>query len=90
MSSAGVAGFHVQAANRDALVEKSNLGHLGAALRIVQEPVIASGGARDIADLTALRDLEMDGRKLQGVVVGREITEGRFTIEEAEGLLGAG
>ena len=61
-----------------------------AALRIVSEPVIASGGARDMADLTALRDLEVDGRSLQGVVVGREITEGRFTIEEAQALLGDG
>lgn len=89
LSSAGVAGFHVQQANRDALVEPSNQGHLGAALRIVSEPVIASGGARDMADLTALRDLEHDDRKLQGVIVGREISEGRFTIEEAQELLGS-
>jgi len=54
----------------------------------VTEPVIASGGARDIADLTSLRDLEAADRSLQGVVVGREITEGRFTVEEAKALLG--
>ncbi|MCJ7726432.1 MAG: HisA/HisF-related TIM barrel protein [Acidimicrobiia bacterium] len=87
LSSAGVAGFHVQQANRDALVERSNLGILGEALAVVTEPVIASGGARDIADLTSLRDLCRDQRCLAGVVVGREITEGRFTIEEAKALL---
>jgi phosphoribosylformimino-5-aminoimidazole carboxamide ribonucleotide (ProFAR) isomerase len=68
-------------------VEPSNLGILGEALAVVTEPVIASGGARDVADLTALRDLERDGRHLQGVVFGREITEGRFTIEQAEAIL---
>jgi len=88
LSSAGVAGFHVQQANRDALVERSNLGILAEALEVVTEPVIASGGARDIADLTSLRDLEAADRSLQGVVVGREITEGRFTVEEAKALLG--
>ena len=90
LSSAGVAGFHVQAANRDALVEPSNLGILSEALQVVTEPVIASGGARDLADLTSLRDLEREGRKLQGVVVGREITEGRFGIADAKALIDAG
>jgi phosphoribosylformimino-5-aminoimidazole carboxamide ribotide isomerase len=88
LSSAGVAGFHVQQANRDTLVEPSNLGILAAALQVVTEPVIASGGARDIADLISLRDLERNGRRLQGVVAGREITEGRFTLDEARALLG--
>ncbi|MBU1866445.1 MAG: hypothetical protein KKE89_08530, partial [Actinobacteria bacterium] len=88
LSSAGVAGFHVQQANRNTLVEPSNLGILAAALQVVTEPVIASGGARDIADLISLRDLERNGRRLQGVVAGREITEGRFTLDEARALLG--
>ncbi|MCB2222579.1 MAG: nitronate monooxygenase [Actinobacteria bacterium] len=88
LSSAGAAGFHVQAANRDALVEPTNLGLLRATLAVVEEPVIASGGARDVADLTSLRDLVHEGRRLQGVVVGREVTEGRFSIEEARALLG--
>jgi len=87
LSSAGVAGFQVQQAGRDSLVEPSNLGILGSALEIVSEPVIASGGARDVADLASLRDLEHSGRKLQGVIVGREITEGRFTIEQAKEIL---
>ena len=87
LSSAGAAGFHVQQANRNALVEPSNLGILSETLSVVSEPVIAAGGARDIADLTSLRDLCRDERCLAGVVVGREITEGRFTIEAAKALL---
>jgi phosphoribosylformimino-5-aminoimidazole carboxamide ribonucleotide (ProFAR) isomerase len=90
LSSAGVAGFHVQAANRDALTEPSNLGILAEALTVAEEPVIASGGARDLKDLAGLRDLEAGGRRLDGVIVGREITEGRFTVEEAQALIGAG
>ena len=35
------------------------------------------------------KELEVNGRKLHGVVVGREVTEGRFTIEEAAALLQA-
>ena len=66
LSSAGAAGFHVQQANRDALVEPSNLGILAETLAVVTEPVIASGGARDIADLTSLRDLCRDERCLAG------------------------
>jgi phosphoribosylformimino-5-aminoimidazole carboxamide ribotide isomerase len=87
LSSAGVVAFFVQQANRDALTEPSNLGILGSALRIVTEPVIASGGARDVDDLAGLRDLEVDGRRLAGVVVGREVTEGRFSLEEARASL---
>jgi phosphoribosylformimino-5-aminoimidazole carboxamide ribotide isomerase len=87
LSSAGVAGFHIQQAGRDSLTEPSNLGILGEALEVVSEPVIASGGARDLADLTSLRDLERDGRKLRGLIVGREVTEGRFTLDQAQEIL---
>lgn len=89
LSSAGVAEFFVMQAGRDALVEPSNLGILRRALEIVDEPVVASGGARDIADLLSLRAVEVDGKRLAGVVVGREITEGRFTIEQARQVLNA-
>jgi phosphoribosylformimino-5-aminoimidazole carboxamide ribonucleotide (ProFAR) isomerase len=90
LSSAGVAAFFVMQAQRDALVEPSNLGILRRALEIVDEPVIASGGARDLADLRSLLGLEAAGKRLAGVVVGREITEGRFTMNEAYRLFGEG
>lgn len=87
LSSAGVAAFMIQEAGRDALEQQSNLGILRRALGMVAEPVIASGGARDLEDLQHLVDLENDGRRLDGVIVGREITEGRFTMEDARKLL---
>ena len=88
LSSAGVASFHVIQALRNSLVEPSNLGILEASLAIVKEPVIAAGGARDMNDLKALAALESEGRRLAGLVVGREVTEGRFSIEEARAILG--
>jgi phosphoribosylformimino-5-aminoimidazole carboxamide ribotide isomerase len=87
MSSAGVVAFLVSEAGRDALNEAPNLQILAEALAIVEEPVIAAGGVRDIEDLRQLIQLEASGRRLGGVVVGREVTAGRFTIEEAKEIL---
>jgi phosphoribosylformimino-5-aminoimidazole carboxamide ribonucleotide (ProFAR) isomerase len=78
----------VAEAGRDALKAQANLGILRRAMGFVSEPVIASGGARDMADLKALVELESEERHLGGVVVGREITEGRFTMAEAREVLG--
>ncbi len=72
---------------RDALEEPPNFSALSRALSIVDEPVVAAGGVRNLEDLAHLRDLEVDGKHIGGVVVGREVTAGRFTIEEALGLL---
>jgi len=87
LSSAGAAGFMVAEANRDALTEPPNFWILHEAMSYVDDPVIAAGGVRNLADLRALTELTSDGKRLGGVVVGREVTEGRFTMEEAAGLL---
>ncbi len=87
MSAAGVAAFMVNQAGRDALVEPPNFGILRRALEYVDEPIVAAGGVRDLDDLRELKRLEANGRGLEGVVVGREVTEGRFTISEALELL---
>lgn len=89
LSSAGVAAFLVQEAARDALSEQANLGILRRAMGMVPEPIIAAGGARDLEDLQHLVTLENEGRRLGGVVVGREVTEGRFTMEQARTALDA-
>lgn len=89
MSSAGAAAFFVTEANRNALTTPPNFGVLQTALELADEPVIASGGVRHLADLEELRNLTVGGKRLGGVVVGREVTEGRFTVEEAKELLGA-
>jgi phosphoribosylformimino-5-aminoimidazole carboxamide ribotide isomerase len=88
LSSAGVAAFLVGEAGRDALASSANYGILRRALSLAAEPVIAAGGATDTDDLRALAELEEAGRRLDGVIVGREITQGRFTMAEAREIIG--
>lgn len=90
LSSAGAAGFMVAEVGRDALEEPPNFEALRRALSIVDEPVIAAGGVRNTDDLRELKALEANGNQLSGVVVGREVTAGRFTVEEAAALVRRG
>lgn len=87
MSAAGAAAFFVMAAGRDVITEPANLEILSEALATVDEPVVAAGGARDVEDLHKLLDLSVNGRTLSGLVVGREVTEGRFTLKEARQII---
>jgi phosphoribosylformimino-5-aminoimidazole carboxamide ribotide isomerase len=88
MGSAGAAAIMIAEARRDALAEPANLEALRRALEIVEEPVIAAGGVRNLEDLRALVGLQAAGRNIAGVVVGREVTEGRFTMAAALELFG--
>lgn len=90
MSSAGVVSFLVAEAGRDALEDPPNFQILAESLATVEEPVIASGGVRDLDDLRTLWRLESSGRTLAGVIVGREVTAGRFTVSEAKQVLAGG
>ncbi len=87
MSSAGVWGFFIAEGRRDTLTEPPGFGILQEALGYVDEPIIAAGGVRHLDDLQALKNLQIGDRRLAGVVVGREVTEGRFTIEQAQAVL---
>ncbi len=87
LSSAGAAAFMLSEVGRDALNEPPNFDNLELALTTVEEEVIAAGGVRGVEDLELLRDLEVNGRQVGGVVVGREVTAGRFTVEEAVALV---
>jgi phosphoribosylformimino-5-aminoimidazole carboxamide ribotide isomerase len=59
-------------------------------LRATPVPVVASGGVGSLDHLRALRDLEVGGRRLEGVIVGRALYEGAFTVEEALAALSGG
>ena len=87
MSSAGVVAFLVAEAGRDALEQSPNFQILTEALAAVEDPVIASGGVGDLDDLRRLVELDASGRRIAGLVVGREVTAGRFTIEEAKEVM---
>jgi phosphoribosylformimino-5-aminoimidazole carboxamide ribotide isomerase len=82
LSSGGAGAFMITEVGRDALVEPPNFDALEMALDLVDEPVIAAGGVRDLDDIARLVQMERKGRNLAGVVVGREVTAGRFTIEQ--------
>ncbi|MBT8215238.1 MAG: hypothetical protein HKN74_09015 [Acidimicrobiia bacterium] len=89
LSSAGAAGFMIAEAGRDALHEPPNHSSLELALTTVtpDEEVVAAGGVRNLEDLEDLRQIAVDDRRLGGVVVGREVTEGRFTFEDARAVI---
>jgi phosphoribosylformimino-5-aminoimidazole carboxamide ribotide isomerase len=90
MSSAGAVSFLIAEAGRDALIEPPDKKILAEALRTVEEPVIAAGGVRNLDDLRELLSIEEAGRFLGGIVVGREVTHGRFTFAEAKAVIDAG
>ncbi len=89
LSSGGAAGFMISEVGRDALVEPPNFDALKLAVALVDEPVVAAGGVRDLEDIATLVNLTENGHKLAGLVVGREVTAGRFTVEEAAKELAA-
>jgi phosphoribosylformimino-5-aminoimidazole carboxamide ribotide isomerase len=68
---------------RDGMFAGPDIDGLTAVLRATATPVIASGGVGGLADVVALRAIEVDGRGLEGVIVGRALYEGRLDIEEA-------
>ena len=60
-----------------------DLAGLAALLEATEVPVVASGGVGALGDLDALAGLERGGRRLEGVIVGKALYEGRFTVAEA-------
>jgi phosphoribosylformimino-5-aminoimidazole carboxamide ribotide isomerase len=75
---AGAASFVVTNIAKDATLEGPDLDGLAAVVRATTAPVIASGGVGTLDHLRALTDTGVDG-----VIVGKALYEGRFTIEEA-------
>lgn len=90
LESAGIVSVMVTEAGRDALIEPSDTRILLDTLEAVDVPVIASGGVRSLDDLRELMSLEAAGSRIAGVVVGREVTHGRFTLEEAKAVIAEG
>jgi phosphoribosylformimino-5-aminoimidazole carboxamide ribotide isomerase len=79
----GVAALIVTEIGRDGTMAGPDLDQLGAVLDATALDVIASGGVGTLDDVTALAGLRRAGRSQAGVIVGRAIYEGRFTVEEA-------
>ena len=67
----------------DGTLAGPDLEGLATVLEACRLEVIASGGVGSLADLEALATLSAAGRRLAGVVVGKALYEGRFSVEEA-------
>ncbi len=90
MSSAGVAAFLIAEAGRNPLTEPLDLEIFAETLELVPEPVIVAGGVGSLDDLRTLTRLSVDGNRLRGVIVGREVTVGRFSMADAKQTVMAG
>ena len=66
---------------KDGTLSGPNIGELKKLLKITGLKVIASGGVAKLGDLDRLRKLEKEG--LSGVIIGKALYEGRFTLPQA-------
>ncbi len=68
---------------RDGMLGGPDLAGYGELLAATSLPVVASGGVGSREDLAALAALEVAGRRLAGVVVGKALLDGRLSLPEA-------
>jgi phosphoribosylformimino-5-aminoimidazole carboxamide ribotide isomerase len=67
--------------SRDGTGEGVNVEETRRVARAVKIPVIASGGVATLDDIRRLKKLETDG--VEGVIIGRALYSGAFTLREA-------
>jgi phosphoribosylformimino-5-aminoimidazole carboxamide ribotide isomerase len=80
---AGAAAFIVTDIGRDGTLAGPDVDGLASVLDTTDVDVIASGGVSSLSDIEALTSLSAGGRRLEGVIVGKALYEGAFTVEEA-------
>jgi phosphoribosylformimino-5-aminoimidazole carboxamide ribotide isomerase len=81
----GVRRFVYTPVDVDGLMEGPDLDSLREVAAATDAEVIYSGGVGSIDDLRALSELGLEN--LEGVIVGKALYEGRFTIAEAKAAL---
>jgi phosphoribosylformimino-5-aminoimidazole carboxamide ribotide isomerase len=85
LSVAGVAAFVVTDIARDGVLGGPDVEGCRAAAAATDVPVIASGGVGSLDDLAALQ-----ATGVSGVIVGKALYEGRFTVAEALAVVRGG
>jgi phosphoribosylformimino-5-aminoimidazole carboxamide ribotide isomerase len=85
---AGVSAIIYTDIGRDGMLGGLNLDQTVALSQRLTTPVIASGGVGSLADLAALKDAAK-GTRIEGVIVGRALYDGRVEAAQALSLLGA-
>ena len=83
LEGSGVAAVIVTEIGRDGTLAGPDLELFATTLETTDADVVASGGVGSLADLEALASLEAGGRRLAGVIVGKALHDGVFTVEEA-------
>ena len=81
--SSGAEAVVVTEISRDGTMSGPDTAGLSAVLAATGLAVIASGGVASLDDLTALAAIGDASRCLAGVIVGRALYEGRFTVKQA-------
>jgi phosphoribosylformimino-5-aminoimidazole carboxamide ribonucleotide (ProFAR) isomerase len=79
----GVAAFVVTDISRDGVLVGPDTTGYRTLIGATDVPVLASGGVGTLDHLRELADVEANGRRLAGVIVGKAIYEGVFTVAEA-------
>lgn len=77
------AAFVITDISRDGMLTGPDVDGLAAAVAATTVPVIASGGVASLGDLVALAGIP----GLGGIITGKAIYEGRFTVADALGAL---
>jgi phosphoribosyl isomerase A len=77
----GCARYVVTDVRRDGTLTGPNLELLRSVCTATDRPVVASGGVSSLADLQALAELVPIG--VEGVIVGKALYAGEFTLEQA-------
>jgi phosphoribosylformimino-5-aminoimidazole carboxamide ribotide isomerase len=78
LADTGVTTFEVTAVDRDGLMRGPDLRLLEGLVGLARGSIIASGGIRTAADLTAVRDIGCSG-----AIVGRALYDGSLSVEAA-------
>ena len=87
---AGVAAIIYTDIARDGMLSGLNLAQTAELARRLAMPVIASGGVGSLDDLAALRDVApAAGTRIEGVIVGRALYDGRVDPAAALALFSA-
>jgi phosphoribosylanthranilate isomerase len=87
LDAAGCTRYVVTEASRDATMSGPDLELYRSVLEAASGSVIASGGIGSIDDLRELAEVEVNGARLEGAVVGSALLAGRFTLREASDVV---
>jgi phosphoribosylformimino-5-aminoimidazole carboxamide ribotide isomerase len=78
-----LAGVVVTDIARDGTGEGPDVSGLVSVLGWAEQPVVASGGVANVRDLQRLAGLDVDGRRLDGAIVGKALLSGSLSLADA-------